>query len=91
LIIDGRICSVALSDRLFLEASAVEAQVTAIEPDIATIVADVATVIAVFYPVITNASGIMIESTLGLGGSSSKDQTGCEYYSKFSFHNIHFY
>jgi hypothetical protein len=62
-----------------------------VEADIATVVADVAAVITDFRPVITNASAIMIESTLGLSSSSSEDQTGCEHYSKFRFHNIHFY
>jgi len=33
----------------------------------------------------------MIESTLGLSSSSSEDQTSCEHYSKFRFHNIHLY
>jgi hypothetical protein len=69
-----------------------------VEPDIATVIADVAvieanvaTVMADFHPVITNAPAIMVESTLGLRSSGSKDQTGCEHYSKFRFHNIHFY
>ena len=81
LFVDGRIYSVALSDRLFLETPAVMAQVEA----------DVAAVIADLRPVITNASAIMIESTLSLSSGSSEDQTGCEHYSKFRFHNIHFY
>ena len=69
-----------------------------VEPDVATVIADVvaieadvATIIADFRPVITNAPAIMVESTLSLGRSSSEDQTGCEHYSKFRFHNIHFY
>jgi len=69
----------------------VEANVAVIEPDIPAVVADVATVIADFRPFITNAPAVMIESTLGLSSSSSEDQTGCEHYSKFRFHNIHFY
>ena len=76
----------------------VEADVAVIEPDIPAVISDVAlveanvaTVIADFRPVITNAPAIMIESTLGLGRSSSEDQTGCEHYSKFRFHNIHLY
>jgi hypothetical protein len=62
-----------------------------VEPDVATIEADVAAVIADFHPVITNASAIMVEGTLGLCSSGSEDQTGCEHYRKFRFHNIHFY
>jgi hypothetical protein len=69
----------------------VEADVAAIDPDVTPIKADVSTVIADFHPVITNAHAIMAESTLSLGSSSSENQTGCEHYSKFSFHNIHFY
>jgi hypothetical protein len=69
----------------------VEADVAAIDPDVMTVIADVPMVIADFHPVITNAPAIMVESTLSLGRSSSEDQTGCEHYSKFSFHNIHFY
>jgi len=69
----------------------VEADVAAIDPDVMTVKADVPMVIADFHPVITNAPAIMVESTLSLGRSSSEDQTSCEHYSKFSFHNIHFY
>ena len=69
----------------------VEPDIAAVVADVAVIEADVATVIADFHPVITNAPAIMVESTLGLGSSSSEDQTGCEHYRKFRFHNIHFY
>ena len=69
----------------------VEANVATVIADVVAIIADVATVITDFCPVITNAPAIVIESTLGLGRSSSEDQTGCEHYSKFRFHNIHFY
>jgi hypothetical protein len=69
----------------------VEADIATVVADVAVIEADVATVIADFRPVITNASAIMVDGTLGLGCSGSKDQTGCEHYRKFRFHNIHFY
>lgn len=63
----------------------VEADIATVVANVAMIEADVATVIADLRPVITNASAIMVESTLGLRSSSSKDQTGCEHYSKFRF------
>jgi hypothetical protein len=69
----------------------VEPDVAAVIADFTVIEADVAAVIADLRPVITNASAIMIESTLSLSSGSSEDQTGCEHYSKFRFHNIHFY
>ena len=69
----------------------VEANVATVMADVVAIIANVAAVITDFCPVIMNAPAIMIESTLGLSSSSSEDQTGCEHYSKFRFHNIHFY